>query len=129
MKAGVERHLVRAPGDNHRADALPREGHFKGFRDRDKVEELGVEVDGGEGSRGYDNALKVLENALDSEGCVEACEIQERVWNVGEALIKGLDDDLKTLRVGRDEVAKVDNDRDWLVRVDVDDLERVQERL
>ncbi len=110
LEARIQRHLVASSGHYHGAYTLAGERHLKCLGHGHKVEYLGVQIDRTQRARGDDDALKVVKNWLDCQRRVQACEVEQRVGHVGEALVKRLDDDFEALRVAGYEGAKVDDD-------------------
>jgi hypothetical protein len=55
-----------------------------------EVEELRVQVYGGEGARGDDHGGEALEDGLDGEGGIEARQLQHRVGDLGQLRIERL---------------------------------------
>ena len=68
-----------------------------------EAEHFGVHFQGGYGARGNDDRREAVEDGLDSDGGVEAGEVEDRVGDCGGVGFVGFEDEEKAFVVGRSE--------------------------
>ncbi|KAH9392651.1 hypothetical protein TYRP_005736 [Tyrophagus putrescentiae] len=129
LKLRRHRHLVVALGDYQREDALPAEGHREGGRHYGReVEHLRVHLQRTERARGDHHRLEALKDGLDGDARIEAAKVQHRIGHVRRPILKGLNDERETAKVGADQRGKVAQQRQRRKVGDVVHLQRPDHR-